>query len=72
MEENVGVYRNPTIGVVDFGQRSPAALLRDKIDYVGTLVEIERRDHHEYRQSPAMDATSLRSTVTSRDDQLSE
>ena len=72
MEENVGVYRNPTIGVVDFDQRSPTAILSDKIDYVGTLVEIERRDHHEYRQSPAMDATSPRSTVTSRHGRISE
>ena len=37
----MGVYRNPTIGVVevDFGEQSPAALLRDKIDCVGMLVE---------------------------------
>ena len=41
MEEIVSTNRNPTIDAaeVDFGEQSPAALLRDKIDYVGTLVE---------------------------------
>lgn len=41
MEEIVSANRNSTIDAaeVDFGERSFAVFLRDKIDYVGTFVE---------------------------------